>query len=147
MNEKPLKAVHVAQNFSEASKSLSFQKKVVEEMESGDKPLSEKEKRALKTHKDSEKKLHNIVLAYFHEATQDPLGKEFYFQKFETEWKVFARIKNKQQRDIILHENAFKENVEYFIKLAEANQKNDLETQETPQTIEHRGEEDNGITN
>lgn len=117
-----------------------------DESEKECKPLSEKEKRAMKTHDVCEKKLQNLVLAYLHEASNDPLGKEFYFEKFETEWKVFAKIKNSQQRDIIVYPHAFKENVEHFIKLAEANQKNDLASEEMPETNEHRGEEDNGIT-
>ncbi len=78
-----------------------------------------KEIRAKKQHEICEKKLHSLVLEYFAIAKDDSLGAEHHYKRFNNQWKVFATIKNKQQRDIKIHLNAFEENIKTFLEHAE----------------------------
>lgn len=86
-----------------------------------------------------ENKLKQLVLGYLRDASQDSLGKDYYYKRYDNEWEVFCTIKNKQQREVKLHPEGFKKNVEYFLELAKANTAETLKTDEAPVT-EHRGE-------
>lgn len=97
-----------------------------------------------KTFTEVEKKLKQMVLNYLRDASQDPLGKDYHYNRYENEWKVFCAIKNKQQRDVKLHFDGFKNNVEYFLELAAANNAETLKMSTTDVT-EHRGDSPNPI--
>lgn len=74
--------------------------------------------RAKKQHEICEAKLNTLVLEYFRVSKDDSLGAKFHFDKYNSEWKTFAFIKNKQQRDIKLYPNAFETNVNTFLEHA-----------------------------
>lgn len=74
--------------------------------------------RAKKQHDIAEAKIQELVLEYFRVSKDDKPGSGTYFNKFNNQWKVFATIKNKQQRDVTLHLNAFEKNVENFMEHA-----------------------------
>jgi hypothetical protein len=101
--------------------------------------------RSLKTHEECGKKVNSLVLNYLRDAHQDSLGEDFYFKKYNNEWKNFVKIKNKQQRDVVLYSNAFELRVEHMLELAKTQLK-DLKAQpnEEIETKEHRGEETEG---
>ncbi len=64
------------------------------------------------------KKLQQLVLSYLNQAKDDPFGEKLYFDRFNNEWKVFAQIKNSQQRYVRVKNDAFEENVQFMIELA-----------------------------
>ncbi len=69
-------------------------------------------------HDIAEQKIRDLVLKYLGLAKADSLGSKIHFKKCNNEWETFATIKNKQQRDIQLHMNAFEKNVEFFLENA-----------------------------
>lgn len=80
--------------------------------------LTQEQIRAKKTHDDCEKKVNKLVLDYLRDAKNDSLGANYHLKKYDNDWKTFATIKNKQQRDIVVNLDAFKKRVDFMIELA-----------------------------
>jgi hypothetical protein len=108
----------------------------------GQKALSPDEiKRRDLIKEDCEEKLQSLTMSFLTQAKDDALGKDYFYNKFNNEWKTFASIKNKQQRLVVVHIDGFEKRVEYLIELAK-NQLQDMNKQkEETQLSEHRGEE------
>lgn len=87
-----------------------------------------------------EKKLGSLILSYLNAAKDDSLGAKYHFNRFNNEWKTYAIIKNKQQRDLTFGLDAFEKRVQYVIEMAtkqlreQQEQQNDKENkQDTPE--------------
>lgn len=91
--------------------------------------------RAKATHDLCGKKVNALVLEYLRVAKDDSLGAKYFFDKYNNEWKVFATIKNKQQRDIIVNLDAFEKRIEYMLKMADKQIQDENETQNTDEAI------------
>jgi|SRR3989304_8093882 len=94
--------------------------------------------RGKKVHELCGNKVNQLVLDYLREASGDSFGRHHYFDKYNNEWKTFATIKNKQQRDVKVHLNAFELRVEYMMDLA-AKQLADLKAEKV-ETVEGRAD-------
>lgn len=83
------------------------------------KKLSKKEKQAAALHKTADKKCQDIVLAYFREAKDNKLNADELLKKYDTQWRSFCFRFTKNQGLIALKLTGFKERVDFFIKHAE----------------------------
>lgn len=82
------------------------------------KQLTPEQISAKKTHDDCEKKVNKLLVDYLRDAKNDSLGADYHFKRYDNQWKTFATIKNKQQRDIIVNLDAFKKRVDFMMELA-----------------------------
>lgn len=75
--------------------------------------------RGAKLHDICNKKVNSLVLQYFDKSKDNEPSKHYYFSKLNSEWKLFAAIKNKQQRDVVVNDNTFEKRIVLMMDLAE----------------------------